>query len=361
MLLSEYKALTKYKALARVKNDLPITRRKQMTFKKYACSVLSGLALSSLMVTASIADTVRLKFAGTYPVNHFGHEIVETMIKEIEDAGVGIKISYFPASQLGSGEELVEDAMRGNIDLVQAFIYAQADPRLEMMNLPGLVTTFDELKSVYANPNSTLNKLLSEVMTDLGLVYLGNTGEGLVGIVANKKPNDPNGLGDKGMNIRVWSSEVAKKTTESLGYRTTTMNWAEVLPALQAGVIDGAICCTPEWAYSTFATAGVGKYFIPANTAIEASSFYASGKAWEKLNQEQRDVIKAAAEKASLAAIDKSWDRTEGFIEKLKEAGWEILEYSAEERAAQVAHIQNTVWPELADVIGQDIMDALTK
>ena len=332
-----------------------------MKFNRYTLSAMSGLALSSLMVTASIADTVRLKLAGTYPATHFGHEIVENMVKEIEDAGVGIKISYFPASQLGSGEELVEDAIRGNVDLVQAFIYAQTDPRLEMMNLPVLVTTFDELKSVYANPESNMNKILSEIMDDLGLVYLGNTGEGLVGIVANKKPNDPNGFGDKGMNIRVWSSEVAKKTTESLGYRTTTMNWAEVLPALQAGVIDGAICCTPEWAYSTFATAGVGKYFIPVNTAIEASSFYASGKSWEKLNQEQRDVIRAAAQKAALAAIDKSWDRNEGFIDKLKEAGWEILEYNTEERAALVAHIQNNVWPDLADMIGQDIMDALTE
>lgn len=332
-----------------------------MKFNRYALGAMSGLALSSLMVTASIADTVRLKMAGTYPATHFGHEIVENMVKEIEDAGVGIKISYFPASQLGSGEELVEDAIRGNVDLVQAFIYAQTDPRLEMMNLPGLVTTFDELKSVYANPESNMNKILAEIMDDLGLVYLGNTGEGLVGIVANKKPNDPNGFGDKGMNIRVWSSEVAKKTTESLGYRTTTMNWAEVLPALQAGVIDGAICCTPEWAYSTFATAGVGKYFIPVNTAIEASSFYASGKSWEKLNQEQRDVIRDAAQKAALAAIDKSWDRNEGFIDKLKEAGWEILEYNTEERAALVAHIQNNVWPDLADMIGQDIMDSLTE
>jgi TRAP-type C4-dicarboxylate transport system substrate-binding protein len=313
------------------------------------------------MATVSIADTVKLKMAGTYPANHFGHGIVLDMIKEIEDADVGVKITYFAASQLGSGEELIEDAIRGNVDLVQAFIYAQPDPRLEIMNLPGLVTTFDELKSVYANPESTLNKILSEIMDDLGLVYLGNTGEGLVGIVANKKPNDPNGFGDKGMNIRVWSSEVAKKTTESLGYRTTTMNWAEVLPALQAGVIDGAICCTPEWAYSTFAAAGVGKYYIPVNTAIEASSFYASGKTWAKLNQEQQDVIRTAAEKAALAAINKAWDRNDGFITKLKEAGWEILEYNAEERAALVSHIQNNIWPELAEMIGQDVMDELTK
>tara|TARA_B110000977_G_scaffold164710_1_gene211415 strand:+ start:1256 stop:2254 length:999 start_codon:yes stop_codon:yes gene_type:complete len=332
-----------------------------MKIGKHTYGIISGLVLSGLLATTAFADTVRLKLAGTYPANHFGNEILLNMIEEIEGAGVGLKINYFPASQLGSGEELIEDAIRGNVDLVSAFIYAQADPRLEVMNLPGLVTTFDELKSIYANPESKLNTILAEVMDDLGLVYLTNTGEGLIGIVANKKPIDHAGVGDKGMNIRVWSSEVAKKTTESLGYRTTTMNWAEVLPALQSGIIDGAICCTPEWVYSTFATAGVGKYFIPVNTFIEAQSIYSSGKSWEKLNQEQRDVIRAAAEKAGLAAINQAWERNDGFIEKLKEMGYEILDYTAEERAAQVAHIQKNVWPDLTDIIGQDIMDELTK
>ena len=212
-----------------------------MKLTKRSFGAVSGLALAGLLSSAAFADTVRLKFAGTYPVNHFGHEIVENMVKEIEDAGVDIKVSYFPASQLGSGEELVEDAIRGNVDVVQAFIYAQTDPRLEIMNLPGLVTSFEELKEVYGNPESKLNTILAEIMGDLGLVYLANTGEGLIGIVANEKPTDYAGFGDKGVNIRVWSSEVAKKTTESLGYRTTTMNWAEVLPALQAGVIPGTL------------------------------------------------------------------------------------------------------------------------
>jgi TRAP-type C4-dicarboxylate transport system substrate-binding protein len=104
----------------------------------------------------------------------------------------------------------------------------------------------------------------------------------------------------------------------------------------------------------------VGKYYSPGNTANEASAFYASGKSWEKLNQEQRDVIRAAAERAALTAINTSWERNEGFIEQLKEAGWEILEYSPEERAAMVAHIQENVWPELADVVGQDLIDEMT-
>ena len=318
-----------------------------------------GMVLAFSVSNATFAADVRLKIAGTWPAKHFGNEIMENMVKEIEDANVGLKVKYFPASQLGSGEELVEDAIRGNIDIVQAFVYAQADPRLEIMNLPALVTTFEEMKAIYGDPNSNLNVLMRDIMADLGLVYLSVVGEGLVGVVADKKPTDPNGLGDKGMNIRVWSSDVAKKTTESLGYRTTTMNWAEVLPALQAGVIDGAICCTPEWAYTTFAAAGIGKYFIPVNTVVEASSIYASQKTWDKLNQEQRDVIQVASRKAAQTTIDLAWKRSQGFIDQMKESGYEILDFTPAQRATMVSHIRQNVWPDLVDTIGKETMDKL--
>lgn len=322
-------------------------------------SVIMSFCLMALMTTSVLADTVRLKLAGTLPAKHFGNEIIENMVKEIEAANVDLKVKFFPASQLGSGEELIEDAVRGNIDIVQAFIYAQADPRLEITNLPGLVTSFEELKETFGNPNSNYSVIMTDIMKDLGLVYVTSAGEGLVGIVAEQKPVDYAGFGDKGMNIRVWSSDLAKQTVESIGYRTTTMNWAEVLPALQSGVIDGAICCTPEWAYNTFAIAGVGKYFVPVNANVEATAFYGSQKTWDKLNKEQKDVLETAIRKTAKAIMNKAWERSQGFIDQMKALGWEILDYTPSERAAMVAHIKAEVWPSVASTIGQETMDKL--
>ena len=322
-------------------------------------SLIMSLCLMTFMSTTAPADTVRLKLAGTFPAKHFGNEIIENMVKEIEAAGVGLKVKFFPAAQLGSGEELIEDAVRGNIDIVQAFIYAQADPRLEITNLPGLVTSYEDLVATFGDPNSNYSKLMTEIMKDLGLVYITSAGEGLVGIVAEKKPVDHAGFGDKGMNIRVWSSDLAKQTVESIGYRTTTMNWAEVLPALQAGVIDGAICCTPEWAYNTFTIAGVGKYYVPVNANVEATAFYGSQKTWDKMSQEQREVLEAAIRKASKAIMAKAWERSQGFVDKMKEAGWEILDYTPAQRATMVKHIKSNVWPSVSSTIGQETMDKL--
>jgi TRAP-type C4-dicarboxylate transport system substrate-binding protein len=319
--------------------------------------LLGAIALTAISVSVTFSADVKLKLAGTYPVKHFGHGHISTMVDEINNAGVGLNVKYFPASQLGSGEELVEDAIRGNVDMVHAFVYAQSDPRLEVMNLPAMFPTFESMKAAYGDENSPINRALSMILKDLGLVYLANIGEGQIGIVASKKPKDYTGFGDKGMNIRVWSSEVAKMTTESLGYRTTTMNWAEVFAAVQSGVVDGAICCTAEWAYTTFAAAGVGKYYIPVNTNIEASTLYGSAKTWAKLNDAQKKVIKTASVKAANAILGSAYERNEGFLTQLKDAGWEILDFTDAERAAMTAHIKKNVWPSLEATIGKETLD----
>lgn len=324
-------------------------------------SLATGLALSVIVAGSATAADVTIKFAGTLPAAHFGHAVLEDMVKEIEAAKVGVTVKYFPAGQLGSGEELFADAKLGNVDMVHATIYAQADPRLEIASLPFLVTTIDELRATFGNPNSEYNKIIQEIVADHGIKYLSNIGEGLIGIVAAKKPSDVGGFGDKGMNIRVWSSQTTKQTMEMLGYRTTTMSWAEVFPAVQAGTIDGAICCTPEWAYTTFAKSDVGNTYVPYNAFVESTQIYMSQRSWAKLDEKQQAVIQAAVTKASNTIIDKAWERTEGFIAKLKEKKWEIVEFSQEQRDAIKAKVVSEVWPAVGKNVGQALLDRLGK
>lgn len=327
------------------------------TLKKIA---MLSTAAAALLATGAAADTVRMKIAGTVPLEHFGNAVLEQMAQDIEDAGVGIKVKYFPASQLGSGEELLEDAIRGNIDMVHATVYAQKDPRLEINSLPFLVTTKEDLQAVYGDQNSEYNKILTEILTSFGIKPLASIGEGLIGMIAEKRPADPTGIGNQEMNIRAWSSQIVKQTMEELGYQVTTLNWAEVFPAVQAGTIDGAICCTPEWAYSTFAASDVGKYYVPYNAFIESSMIYANAEFYESLTDEQRAVIDKETAEAGAEISRLAWERTDGFMQMLTEADWEIIELSAEERAAIKSHIEATVWPNVAEVVGQDILDRLT-
>ncbi|WP_366871114.1 TRAP transporter substrate-binding protein DctP [uncultured Ruegeria sp.] len=317
-------------------------------------------AAATLAASAAIAQDVRLRIAGTVPAEHFGNAVLEQMAENMENAGVGLKVKYFPAGQLGSGEELLESAIRGNVDMVHATVYAQKDPRLEINSLPFLVTTKEELDAVYGDPNSTYNQILEEILTSFGIQPLATIGEGLIGMIATERPADPTGLGNQEMNVRAWSSQIAKQTMEELGYQVTTLNWAEVFPAVQAGTIDGAICCTPEWAYTTFAASDVGNTYVPYNAFIESTMIYANQGFYDELNDEQRAVVEKETAAAAAEISRLAWERSQGFVNQLVDANWEIVEFTQEERDAIKAHIQATVWPNVADVVGQDILDRLT-
>lgn len=318
-----------------------------------------GAIVALTMASGVLAADMTLKFAGVLPVEHYAHKMMEQIKADIEAANVGLKVKLFPASQLGTGEELLEDTIRGNIDLVHAFVYAHKDPVLDINSLPFLVSSFDEMVKVYGSKDSAYTQIMAETLDKLNLKLLGNVAEGFIGVVSTKKPDNYATTGAKNIHIRVWGSQVAKAATESIGFKTTTMNWAEVFAAIQAGTVDGAICCTAQSTYTVFAQSDVGKYFIPYNAFVEASTYYASKKSWSKLNDTQRAAVQTAVDKA--AESFNNWARTndETYIQKLKDSGYEVLELTAAQRGVLADHIRAKVWPEVEKSVGKDVIDRL--
>ena len=321
-------------------------------------TAVSAAALT-LSLTAAEAADMRLKLAGVVPVEHFGNAILKQIEADIEAADVGLSVTLFEAGQLGSGEELFEDAARGNVDLVHSVIYAHRDPVLEINSLPYLVSSFDEMEAIYLNKDSAFNDIFGERLEALGLKLLANAPEGFIGVVAESEPDNVTTVGDKGVNIRVWSSQVIKSTVEAMGFNATTMNWGEVFPAIQSGVVDGAICCTAQLAYSAFATSDVGKYFIPYGAVVENTTYYASLKTWEEMNDAQRAVVQAAFDKAAQSYFTEARANEADYIDKLKESGYQVVDISDAQRGKIADTVRSEVWPGIADIVGQDIIDRL--
>ena len=330
-----------------------------MRLSKRVIQAAIGSVFMLAMSGGTFAGDITLKFAGVLPVEHYAHKMMEQIKSDVEAANVGLKVKLYPAGQLGSGEELLEDTIRGNIDMVHAIVYAHKDPVLEINSLPCLVSTWDELVKVYGSKDSAYTAIMTETLGKLNLQLLGNVAEGFSGVVSTKKPDNHATIGPKGIHIRVWGSKVAKDTTEAIGFKTITMNWGEVFAAVQAGTVDGAICCTPQATYTVFAQSDIGKYYVPYNAFVEASTYYASKKTWEKLNDEQKAAVQAAIDRAAASITD--WARTNdaGYIQKLKDAGYEVLDLSNSERASLSKHIKDNVWPQIEKVVGKDIVDRL--
>ncbi|WP_420587433.1 TRAP transporter substrate-binding protein DctP [Ruegeria sp.] len=326
---------------------------------KTLLKTVAASALALQLAAPAFAEDMKLRFAGVFPIDHQGTKMMEQVAADVAAADVGLTIEVFPANQLGSGEALFEDVARGNIDLAAAFIYADTDPRLEFLSMPFLLSGWDEMDSVARNMDSEFNTILQEITDEYGVRVMAQNPEGFVGIVATQKPDNWNNFDDKGVNIRVWSSPVIKSMVESLGYQATTMAWGDIFPALQSGIVDGAICCTKTATYSIFAKSDVGKYFVEYNSAIELTTYYASQRTLDKLNDEQVAALEAAMTKASNDFFQYNRDNDAAFGEKLVESGYEILTLSPEEQAAMAAHVQENVWPKMSANVGQDVIDRL--
>ena len=316
-------------------------------------------AMSAAISSAAIADDTTLRFAGVFPIDHQGTKMMEQVAADVAAANVGLKIEVFPANQLGSGEALFEDVARGNIDLAAAFIYADTDPRLEFLSMPFLVSGWDDMNNIMRNMDSEYNKILQELTDEYGVHVVAQNPEGFVGIVATKEPDNWNTFDDKGMNIRVWSSNVVKSMVEELGFQATTMAWGDIFPAIQSGIVDGAICCTKTATFSIFAQSDVGTHFVEYNSISELTSFYASQRTLDKLNDDQRVALTAAMTKASDDFFAYNRENDEVFAQKLLDKGYTILSLSDEDQAAMAKHVQETIWPLMAESVGQDIIDRL--
>ena len=127
------------------------------------------------------------------------------------------------------------------------------------------------------------------------------------------------------------------------------MAWGDIFPALQSGIVDGAICCTKSATYTIFAKSDVGKYYVQYNSVSELTSYYASEKTWTKLDDAQRSAVQGAFTKASddFFAYNRANDAE--FGKKLEEKGYEILALNGEEQAAMAAWVRENIWPTMAD------------
>ncbi|WP_166417301.1 TRAP transporter substrate-binding protein DctP [Cochlodiniinecator piscidefendens] len=306
--------------------------------------------------SSAFADEVRLRLAGQHPIDHNATRVLMETIERIESADVGIEIQLFPAGQLGNGEVVFEDTAAGVIDIGHTFIYSHNDPILEINSLPYLVSNYAEMEQVYSQ-GSAFYEIYEERIAAQGLRLLGVYAEGFIGVGSTSAPEDAGGVGDKNLNIRVWSAEVGRLTAQAMGFNTTTMNWGDVVPAIQQGVIEGVIGGTAESNYTVFGDAV--SYFTPYNAFVENTAFYINQNTWDGLSEAQQTVLSEAFADASAASFELSETVDREYLGRLGEVGVELVEISPEELSSIAGHVRETVWPVLEENLGSEILQAI--
>ena len=313
-----------------------------VSFNKLAAVVVAGVIVASTYSLSANAD-VRLRIAGQHPIDHYATVALKQIEKDLKDANVGLKVKLFPAGQLGNGEEVFGDVAKGMIDIGHTFVYSHNDPKLEINSIPYLVSNYQQMNKVFS-PGSKFYSTFESLLDKQDIKLLGIFVEGFIGVATAKKPDNATSTGAKGLNIRVWSAEAARSAATSIGFNTTTMNWGDVVPAIQQGTVDGVLGGTAE-AYYTVMKDAI-KYYIPYNAFVENTAYYMS-KRKPGISSTLSNVRSSwkAFQTASVSSFTKTEELDAKYTAKLSEAGIEVIAISDAQRDAIAAEVQAKTWP----------------
>ena len=301
-------------------------------------------------------DELVIKVAGISPIEYRSTKGLYRIAEKVEEATEGkIKMDVFPMNQLGDYTQVFQEIQRGTIEMGLIFIPSEYDVMLEIGSLPFLADNYEDMRD-QLSPGSYVYSLIDEAIGNLGIKLLRINGEGFIGIGSAKKPeNYADPKADKDTLIRVAPLTVYRETSQDMGYRTTSIPYADTYSAIQTGVCDGWIGGSSEINYQVFRD--VINYYIPYNCLFDQTAFLINQELWDSLSADEQKIIHDAVDiEADLSFKD--WQAIdEENMELMADYGIEVLEFTAEEREALAEHIRNTTWPKLEDKFGKDILD----
>jgi tripartite ATP-independent transporter DctP family solute receptor len=277
-----------------------------------ASACAAGLLLGSLASQAAEIRERTLRFAfqnvKEHPQGQGAQKFADLLA---ESSGGKIKVRLFPGGTLGGDVQTVSALQGGTLDItvLNSGILAAQAPDFAMLDFPFLFNNVDEAHAVIDGP---VGQKLAAQLDSKGLVGLGYWDLGFRNLTNNKHPVTK--LEDmQGLKIRVIQSPIYLETFSALGANPVPMAFPEVYTGLDQGTIDGQE--NPFTVIEGSKFYEVQKYLSITGHIFNPQSLIMSQKTWNRLNDDEKALIRAAATKAqqyqreiTAAGMDKAQD-----------------------------------------------------
>lgn len=303
-------------------------------------------------------ETVTIKLATQHPIEHMAHKAAERVKTRVEKETEGrVQIKIFPANQLGDASQIYEEVIRGSIDAAHITVPDQFDSRLGAGFLPYIARDYDQIREVFAS-NAFLPMEMVKMHDKLGVKFFSYFGEGFIGagsvdpLESYAKPGT-----EKGMMIRVPGLDVFKYGAEELGFRTSTLPYADTYSALQTGVVKGWIGGPPNLNYLGFRD--VIKYYYQYNVNFESTQYVMNKKKFEGIAEADRKVVEAAFTDEGQQSFLMAESEDEMYRKKLEEAGIKVVMLTSQELEECTEYVRANAWPRLEKNLTPELLNGL--
>lgn len=237
-----------------------------------------------------------------------------------ESSGGKVSIAVYAGEQLTNGDQVagIQALIDGNpiqVSLHSNLIYANFDPRFNVVSLPFAFVDYDEVDKVLGGE---AGEALKDVLAEYGLVCEGIAENGFRQITNSKQPITS--LEDlSSLKLRICSNDLCAEIYKEWGCDASVMNWSETYTALQQGTVDGQE--NPVTAIDSASVQDVQDYISLWNAYYDCLFFCINQTAYDQFTDEQKAVIDANAAKA--VEYQKAINRknVDAVVEKYKTSG----------------------------------------
>lgn len=289
--------------------------------KKFA-ALLLVIMMIAMATTASAAVTIMIGYENNpgEPIDLACNEW-KRLVEEKSNGEMIVEI--FPSSQLGSKDNIIDQAMAGDCVITLAngaFFQDRGVKDFGVVFAPYLFENWEQIDKLAASDWFAQKKA---ELSDLGLTILTGWHYGARDTMTTKKVVTAADI--KGMKIRVPNNSLQVKGMAATGAVPTPMSLGEVYTALQQGTIDGLE--NPLTVLYNGAYQEVCKYLILDHHILDYTCWVCGTDFFNTLTPEQQQILVEAGNEAGVYNNAMLEETTNKALEDLKAAGVEVVDF----------------------------------
>ena len=289
--------------------------------KKFA-ALLLVIMMIAMATTASAAVTIMIGYENNpgEPIDLACNEW-KRLVEEKSNGEMIVEI--FPSSQLGSKDNIIDQAMAGDCVITLAngaFFQDRGVKDFGVVFAPYLFENWEQIDKLAASDWFAQKKA---ELSDLGLTILTGWHYGARDTMTTKKVVTAADI--KGMKIRVPNNSLQVKGMAATGAVPTPMSLGEVYTALQQGTIDGLE--NPLTVLYNGAYQEVCKYLILDHHILDYTCWVCGTDFFNTLPPEQQQILVEAGNEAGVYNNAMLEETTNKALEDLKAAGVEVVDF----------------------------------
>ena len=260
-----------------------------------------------------------------YPTTLGAQKFAE-LVEERTDGRIRILVQA--EGVMGTEHDVIEQMQYGGIHLARVSLSQLAEyiPELNVLQMPYLYTDSAHMWRVL---DGEIGDMFLEKVSGNELVGLSWYDAGARNFYNSRQPISC--LEDiEGMKIRVQESEMMADMVEALGATAVPTGYADVYSSIERGIVDGAENNWPS--YEAMSHYEVAQYYtVDEHTRVPEMQI-CSEHTWEKLSEEDRQIIRECAWESALYER-KLWTEREAESRRIAtEHGTQVVELSPEEK-----------------------------